>query len=87
MDRVKIGQSMNVAQRVDSFKFEELIGMKPFLPPARRPDDHPEDHALAVKRELMTANAIQRKGFRFDHRDSRSVGIASDRERQTRECQ
>jgi len=25
-ERVKIGQSMNVAQRVDSFKFEELIG-------------------------------------------------------------
>ena len=35
-DRVKIGQSMNMAQRVDSFKFEELIGLKPFVPPARR---------------------------------------------------
>ena len=45
---------MNVAQRVDSFKFEELIGMKPLLPPAMRPDEHPEDHAPAVKRELMT---------------------------------
>ena len=45
---------MNVAQRVDSFKFEELIGLKPLVPPARRADEHPEDHALAVKRELMT---------------------------------
>jgi hypothetical protein len=53
-DRVKIGQSMNVAQRVDSFKFEELIGLKPFVPSDRRADEHPEDHALAVKRELMT---------------------------------
>ena len=50
---MKIGQSMNVAHRVDSFKFEELIGMTPFLPPARRPDEHREDHALAVQRELM----------------------------------
>ena len=53
VDRVKIGQSMNVALRVDSFKFEALIGLKPFVPPARRADDHPEDHALAVKRELL----------------------------------
>ena len=53
-DRVKIGQSRNVAQRADSFKFEELIGLKPLVPPVRRADEHPEDHALAVKRELMT---------------------------------
>jgi len=33
-DRVKIGQSMNLAQRVDSFELEELIGLKPLLPPA-----------------------------------------------------
>jgi hypothetical protein len=35
--RVKIGQSMNVAQRVDSFKFEELIELKPLVLPVRRP--------------------------------------------------
>ena len=34
--------------------FEELIGLKPLVPPARRADEHPEDHALAVKRALMT---------------------------------
>jgi hypothetical protein len=28
---------MNVAQRVDSFKFEELIGLKPLVLPVRRP--------------------------------------------------
>ena len=28
---------MNVAQRVDSFKFEELIGLKPVVLPVRRP--------------------------------------------------
>ena len=50
---MKIGQSMNVAQRADTFKFEELIGIKPLVPPARRADEHPEDHALTVKRELM----------------------------------
>ena len=56
---MKIGQSMNVAHRVDSFKFEELIGMTPFpLNPwhrtaTGRPDEHREDHALAVQRELM----------------------------------
>ena len=27
--------------------------VKPLVPPARRADEHPEDHALAVKRELM----------------------------------
>jgi hypothetical protein len=29
-----------VAQRVDSFKFEELIGLKPLGLPVRRADEH-----------------------------------------------
>jgi hypothetical protein len=52
-DRVKIGQPINVAQRVDSFKFDELIGVKPLAPSVRSADEHPEDYALAVKPELM----------------------------------
>ena len=39
-DRIKIGQSMNVAQRADTFKFEELIGVKPLVPAAPRADEH-----------------------------------------------
>ena len=46
---------MNVAQRADTFKFEELIGVKPLVPPARRADEHPEDHAAA---RFLEASAV-----------------------------
>jgi hypothetical protein len=54
-DRVKIGQSMNLPQRIDAFKFDELLGLRPVVvtPPAA--SDHPEDHALEVKRQLVDA--------------------------------
>jgi hypothetical protein len=54
-DRVKIGQSMNLPQRIDAFKFDELLGVRPLAVPPRETSAHPEDHALAVKRLLVEA--------------------------------
>jgi hypothetical protein len=54
-DRVKIGQSMNLPQRIDAFKFDELLGVRPLALPPRETSTHPEDHALEVKRLLVAA--------------------------------
>jgi hypothetical protein len=54
-DRVKIGQSMNLPQRVDAFKFDELLGLRPLVVPPAAASDHPEDHVLEVKRHLVDA--------------------------------
>jgi hypothetical protein len=53
-DRVKVGHSMNLTQRIDGFKFEEILGLKPFAMAAHRAE-HPEDHAFRVKQALLQA--------------------------------
>ena len=54
-NRVKIGQSMNLPQRIDAFKFDELLGLPPLVIPPPAASDHPEDHALEMKRHLVDA--------------------------------